>query len=151
MINARAETVSEKPAYRTAFRTSRCLVPANGWFEWQGTRGTKQPWFITPADGSPLSFAALWERWDKTGDPVETFTIITTEACQSLTQIHHRQPAIIQPEDITQWLDPISPSDQLLDLVPSQSEKWGKDHAMCTPASRGRAEMDGFRHPCISR
>ena len=65
LINARAETVSDKPAYRAAFRARRCLVPANGWFEWQRAGRSKQPWFVALADGSPVSFAALWERWNK--------------------------------------------------------------------------------------
>ena len=117
LINARAETVHEKPAYRTAFRTRRCLVPASGWFEWQGARGARQPWYIAPADGLPLSFAALWERWDKGEDRRETFTIITTEASEPLADIHHRQPAIIRPHDVSEWLDPITSSEQLLDLV----------------------------------
>ena len=117
LINARAETVHEKPAYRTAFRARRCLVPASGWFEWQGARGARQPWYIAPADGSPLSFAALWERWDRSGDGLETFTIITTEACEGLADIHHRQPAIIRPDHFSYWLDPASPSEQLLDVA----------------------------------
>ena len=117
MINARAETVRDKPAYRAAFRARRCLVPANGWFEWQGTRGARQPWYIALADGSPLSFAALWERWDKSGDGLETFTIITTAASEGLADIHHRQPAIIHPERFGDWLEPASPSEQLLDVV----------------------------------
>ena len=117
MINARAETLHDKPAYRAAFRARRCLVPASGWFEWQGARGTKQPWYITSADGSPLSFAALWERWDRSGDLLETFTIITKEACDSLADIHHRQPAIIRPDHFDDWLDPSLPSGQLLDVV----------------------------------
>ena len=117
LINARAETVDEKPAYRTAFRTRRCLVPASGWNGWQGVRGAKQPWYIAPADGWPLSFAALWERWDKGQDALETFTIITTEACKGLADIHHRQPAIIHPNQFADWLDPASPSEQLLDTT----------------------------------
>ena len=117
LINARAETVSDKPAYRAAFRARRCLVPANGWFEWQRAGRGKQPWFVALADGSPVSFAALWERWDKAGEALETFTIITTEACESLANIHHRQPAIIQPDQFADWLDPGSRPDQLLDLV----------------------------------
>ena len=117
LINARAETVSDKPAYRAAFRARRCLVPANGWFEWQRAGRGKQPWFVALADGSPVSFAALWERWDKAGDSLETFTIITTEACESLTDIHHRQPAIIPLDRVADWLDPASRPEQLLDLV----------------------------------
>ena len=117
LINARAETVSDKPAYRAAFRTRRCLVPANGWFEWQRAGRGKQPWFVALADDSPVSFAALWERWDKAGDGLETFTIITTEACTGLADIHHRQPAIIPPDRVADWLDPASQPAQLLELA----------------------------------
>ena len=69
--------------------------------------------------GSPLSFPALWERWDRSGDGLETFTVITTEACEGLAGIHHRQPAIVHPDRFGDWLDPASPSEQLLDLVHS--------------------------------
>lgn len=117
LINARAETVNEKPSFRGAFRARRCLVPASGWFEWQGTGRAKRPWFLALEDGSPLSFAALWERWDKGEDGLETFTIITTEACEHLAGIHHRQPAIIPPDRFADWLDPGSQPEQLLDLV----------------------------------
>ena len=117
LINARAETVNEKPSFRAAFRARRCLVPASGWFEWQGTGRAKRPWFLALEDGSPLSFAALWERWDKGEDGLETFTIITTEACEHLAGIHHRQPAIIPPDRFADWLDPGSQPEQLLDLV----------------------------------
>ena len=95
----------------------RCLVPANGWFEWQRAGRAKQPWFVALADGSSVSFAALWERWDQADNGLETFTIITTQACNSLADIHHRQPAIIHPAHVAAWLDPASRSEQLLDLV----------------------------------
>ena len=117
LINARSETVSDKPAYRAAFRARRCLVPASGWYEWQGAGRGKQPWFVALEDGSPLSFAALWERWGKGQDALETFTIITTAACESLVDIHHRQPAIIPPDRFADWLDPQSRPERLLDLV----------------------------------
>ena len=117
LINARSETVHEKPSFRSAFRARRCLVPASGWFEWHGTGRAKKPWFLALEDGSPLSFAALWERWDRGEEGLETFTIVTTEACESLTRIHHRQPAIITPDRFADWLDPGSPPELLLDLV----------------------------------
>ena len=92
LINARAETVHGKPAFRAAFRRRRCLIPADGWFEWRvGETGNgKQPWFITSADGRPVSFAGLWERWEKGEEPIETFTILTTAASSGLAAIHHR-------------------------------------------------------------
>lgn len=117
LINARAETVGDKPAYRSAFRARRCLVPANGWFEWQRAGHSKQPWFVALADGSPVSFAALWEHWDRGDDSLETFTIVTTEACQGLTDIHHRQPAIIHPDRFADWLDLTLRPAHLLDLI----------------------------------
>ncbi len=117
LINARSETVHFKPSFSAAFRFRRCLVPANGWFEWQRAGPARQPWFVAPAEGSPLSFAGLWERWDKAEVPVESFTIITTAATPELAGIHQRQPAIIPPERFDQWLDPASPLPQLLDLV----------------------------------
>ena len=117
LINARAETVHTKPSYRAAFRSRRCLVPANGWFEWQRTGYGKQPYFLAFADGSPLSWAALWEQRDKGGESLETFTIITTKASPGLADIHHRQPAIIDPAWFDEWLDPTSPPTRLLELV----------------------------------
>ena len=81
------------------------------------TGGARQPWHIALAGGSPLSFAALWERHDKSGDGLETFTIITTEAVEGLADIHHRQPAIIHPDPFGDWLDLASPSEQLLNRV----------------------------------
>ena len=116
LINARAESVHYKPSFRAAFRLRRCLLPVNGWFEWQ-TRGRgKQPYYLTLKDGSPLSFAALWERWDRSGEPLETFTIITTVASPDLEDIHHRQPAIIEPRWFSDWLDPQTPLPALLVL-----------------------------------
>ena len=117
LINARSETVHYKPSFRAAFRLRRCLIPADGWFEWQQTGHGKQPYYLTPADGSPLSFAALWERWDQGGEPLETFTIITTEASPELEDIHHRQPAIIEPHWFSEWLDPLAPLPALLEVV----------------------------------
>ncbi len=117
LINARAETVHNKPSFGAAFRSRRCLVPADGWFEWQATGRGKQPYFLAPVDGAPLSFAALWEHWDTGSDSLESFTIITTAASPRLADVHHRQPAIIDPDGFDDWLDPSSPVPRLLDLV----------------------------------
>ena len=113
----RAETVHTKPSFGAKFRSRRCLVLANGWFEWQRTGHGKQPYFLALADGSPLSFAAPWDRWDKGSETHESFTIITTPASPGLADIHHRQPAIIEPDRFDEWLDPMSPVPRLLDLV----------------------------------
>jgi len=112
MINARAETVADKPAFRAAFRRRRCLIPASGFYEWQsqpgnGERGgPKQPFWIAAADGGLLAFAGLWERWQGAdGSELETCSIVTTEANAALRPIHHRMPVILAPADLEAWLD----------------------------------------------
>ena len=107
MINARAETVAEKPAFRGAFRSRRCLVPADGFYEWQARPGGKQPYRIARSGGGLFSFAGLWERWEKVADgaPVESFTIVTTTATPELYPIHPRMPVILDSGDHAVWLD----------------------------------------------
>lgn len=134
LINARAETVHEKPSFRSAFRARRCLIPANGWFEWKRTggatgtgpsRGTgsgKKPYFLALESGGPLSFAALWEQWGRGGRHLETFTIITTEASAELADIHDRQPAVVDPDDFTDWLDPGTPPETLKEIIGTPHE-----------------------------
>lgn len=125
MINARAETVHEKPAFRDAFRKRRCLVVADGFFEWQAQpRGPKQPYFITAADGHPFAFAGLWEEWwSPESNLVETCTIITTEATPDLRPVHHRMPVILTPERFDAWLEGASGSrDARALLVPYDGE-----------------------------
>ena len=116
-INVRAETVHTKPSFGAAFRSRRCLVPADGWFEWLQAGGRKQPCYLALADGSPLSFAALWERWSKGGESLESFAIITTAAAPELADIHYRQPVIIDSDRFDDWPDPTSSVPWLLELV----------------------------------
>ncbi len=117
LINARAETVSEKPAFKGAFARRRCLLPADGYFEWQpppaGTKAPKQPYFICAPDHSPLAFAGLYEFWRDMTMPADdpaawlwTATIITTSAPDELGEIHDRMPMVIDPKSWTDWLDP---------------------------------------------
>lgn len=140
MINARMETVAEKPAYKKAFAQRRCLLPADGYFEWYPTsqkakngKPLKQPFFIRPKDGGVLAMAGLYELWRDPAkaddDPARwrwTCTVITTEAEDSLGQIHDRMPLMVEPERWAGWLDPATPADGLLDLL--------------TPAAPGRLE-----------
>lgn len=106
MINARAETVREKPAYRSAFKQRRCLVPASGFYEWQTGEDGKQPYHIGLESGEPFAFAGLWEHWQPKDDrePIDSFTIIVTEANVKLQPIHDRMPVILAPEDHEAWL-----------------------------------------------
>ena len=107
MINARAETVAEKPAFRDPLRHRRCLIPADGYYEWKTIEGRKQPYYFSMKDGNPFCFAGLWERWQPTGgEAVESFAIITTGANARASEIHHRMPVILAPGDYAQWLDP---------------------------------------------
>ena len=105
MINARAETVATKPSYRSAFKNRRCLILADGFYEWQKTSDGKQPFYIRMEDGSPFAFAGLWEIW-KNGTEIRSSTIITTEPNELLGDIHNRMPVILYPEDYEMWLDP---------------------------------------------
>ena len=117
LINARSETVHEKPAFRAAFKRRRCVIPADGWLEWRKEETGKQPWFIAAADREPVSFAGLWERWESGGETVETFTVLTTDATPALADIHHRQPAILDAGDFDEWLAPDTAQDRLLALA----------------------------------
>lgn len=106
LINARAETLAEKPAFRTALKKRRCLVLADGFYEWQKTAAGKQPMRITLASGEPFAMAGLWETWDAPdGSPLCTFAIITGEPNELVASIHNRMPAILLPEHEAIWLD----------------------------------------------
>jgi putative SOS response-associated peptidase YedK len=109
LINARAETVNEKPSFRSPFRHRRCLILADGFYEWQHVEGSrkKQPYFMSLQDDRPFAFAGLYDRWQSPdGEILETCTIITTTANQLLEPIHERMPVILDPKDYTMWLDP---------------------------------------------
>jgi putative SOS response-associated peptidase YedK len=107
LINARAESAASKPAFRTAFRRRRCLVAADGFYEWQAGGGKKQPYFIHFRDDRPFAFAGLWEAWEGPQHSVlETCTLLTTESNDLLRPIHDRMPVILPPETYHSWLDP---------------------------------------------
>ena len=106
LINARSETLAIKPSFRAAYRQRRCLVPVNGWFEWQRTDSGRQPYYIVQDSGSPTVLAGLWERWSGGDAVLETFTVITRDATADLAAIHHRQPVVIGSEDFAAWLHP---------------------------------------------
>ncbi len=118
LINARVETAAQKPSFRNAWRERRCLIPATGYYEWTRAGGERQPWLIRNRDGAPLFLAGLWEHWRITeaaaargrfagrevGEPVETFTIITTAANEDLAAIHHRMPVLLHSGQLDGWL-----------------------------------------------
>ena len=107
MINARAETLAAKPAFRSALRARRCLVVADGFYEWRKVGAGKRPYFIGLASARPFGFAGLWERWAGAGgDAVESCTIVTTVANELVAPIHDRMPVILEPAEFALWLDP---------------------------------------------
>lgn len=104
MINARSETAAEKPAFRSAFARRRCVVPVSGFYEWQKREsGSKQPYYIYRADGEPLLFAGLWERWGGGDEVVESFTILTTEPNEMMAVVHDRMPCVLEREEVVRW------------------------------------------------
>ena len=109
MINARSESIAEKPSFRNAFKKRRCLILADGFYEWKGEKGHKQPVFITLPDKKPFAFAGLWESWnnkDAEEAVYKSCTIITTRASESIRDIHHRMPVILKAEVYEHWLEP---------------------------------------------
>jgi putative SOS response-associated peptidase YedK len=100
MNNARAETVAQKPSFREAYRRRRCLIPANGFYEWKIEAGGKQPYYIYPAASALFAFAGLWEQWHE----LQTCAVITTEANARMAAVHERMPVIVAPQDHARWL-----------------------------------------------
>lgn len=119
MINARSESLTEKKSYTRPFRNQRCIVPANGFYEWKTVNGKKIPYYITLSDPRLMSFAGLYEHWkDPEGKTVSSFTIITTPAADAMEPLHDRMPALLLEEEINDWLNPAnSDTGQLQDLL----------------------------------
>lgn len=145
-INARAETVAEKPTYRQAFRRRRCLIPADGFYEWRKVGGRKQPYCIGLVDGAPFAFAGLWERWEREEQIVESCTILATQANQRIAQIHDRMPVILDPADYDAWLDPALQDAARLSLLlqPYPAERttlWPVGLAVNRPGNQGSELM----------
>ncbi len=105
LINARAETIAEKPAFRTASRDRRCLIPASGFYEWtKDAEGNRLPWYIYPSVDNSLAFAGIWQVWEKGDEPLITCAIVTTSANAPMAEIHHRMPVVLPQQDWPLWL-----------------------------------------------
>ncbi len=144
MINARAETVAEKPAYRAAYRHRRCLVLADGFYEWQRGNDGKTPYYISLASDEPCALAGLWEQWkDRQSDDVlETATLITMEANDFMTPLHHRMPVVLQPETADEWL---AGSTELLDSIAERMpalQAWPVDKRVNNARNEGADLID---------
>lgn len=117
MINARADTLAEKPAFRSAFERRRCLVLADGWYEWRKEGARKTPMWIHLRTRRPFAMAGIWERWDKGDEPLLTFSIVTTDAAAPIRHIHDRMPVLLPRGARERWLDPAAPKDELRALL----------------------------------
>ncbi len=118
LLNARAETVADKPSFRSALKQRRCLIPADGFFEWQSVQGRKRPYYFREKAGRPLAFAGLWEHWERGGQAIHSCTIITTEANAVVKSLHDRMPVILLPDAYALWLDrTVQRPEQLVPLL----------------------------------
>lgn len=128
MINARSETLAEKPAFRSAYKKRRCVIPADGFFEWRkaaAAKGAKQPFYIHWAGDEPRVFAGLWETWrDADAQELLTFTIITTAANGIMTEIHDRMPVILSHDEAERWLSDDAPAEELATLLRPCPDEW---------------------------
>lgn len=146
-INARAETVADKPAYRQAFRQRRCLIPADGFYEWRKIDSRKQPYCIGLVESELFAFAGLWERWEREGQVVESCTFVVTQANARIAEIHDRMPVILDPLDYDAWLDPTGrEAARVLPLLRSypgeRMRLWPVGSAVNRPANQGPALME---------
>src|SRR5918997_3855689 len=130
MINARSETAPEKPSFRSAFRRRRCLIAADGFYEWKRENGDKQPYYFRMQDGRPFAFAGLWESWHD--DEVRSCAILTTQANELVRDVHERMPVILPAEDYEAWLDPEAEREELVSLL----EPYPGDDLETFPVSR---------------
>jgi putative SOS response-associated peptidase YedK len=154
MINARSETAAQKPAFRSAFRSRRCLVPADGFYEWkkeaggEGGKPAKTPFWIHRAGGGPFAFAGLWERWEGgEGPSLYTFTILTTEASREIRHIHPRMPVILTPAARSIWLDPESGPALLLDALRGSPDPPLQAHPVSSLVNSPRNDVPGCLEP----
>jgi putative SOS response-associated peptidase YedK len=151
-INARAETVAQKPAFRAAFRQRRCLVPADGFFEWQKTAAGKQPWYIRAVGGQPLALAGLWELWDppEGGAPLASYAIITTNGNAFMQPLHDRMPVVLTAAAQDAWLDPATPAPELQALLAPAPEDyleaWPVSRRVNSPFNEEPSLLDPVRH-----
>jgi len=139
MINARAETVAEKPSYRSAYRHRRCLVLADGFYEWHTEGGIKRPHYISAVDGQPFAFAALWENWQSkvSDESIQSTTIITTQANEFMSALHHRMPVVLRSETADRWL---AGDDDLIEFAASHGpelQSWVVDRRVNNARNEG--------------
>jgi putative SOS response-associated peptidase YedK len=151
MINARSETITSKPSFKTALQWRRCLILADGFYEWTGGKGNRQPMFLTLPDGRPFAFAGLWEAWNDRGKeptPYRSCTILTVPASESVKHIHHRMPVILKPAAYAAWLDRKNQAaGPLLEIVQTQSITLIKSVPVSTQVNSAKVNRPGNIRP----
>lgn len=156
LINARAETVAEKPAFRQAFQRQRCLIVADGFYEWrvadQARKAPKQPFYFQQQDGAPFGFAGLWARWQPPeGEPLFSCTILTTAANAAVAPVHHRMPIIVEPSAYDVWLDPSQPLPVLQGLLTQERHPALSVHPVSTQVNSPRQDGPQLVQPLPDR
>ena len=143
LINARGETLADKPAFQSAYRQRRCLVPADAFYEWKAVGGRKQPYCIRMRDGGPFGMAGLWEHWkDANGQTVESCTIVTVDANALIAQLHERMPLIVAPDEYDAWLR--AESAELPHAVAAEAMRY---HPVSTLVSNARNDVPACLDP----
>lgn len=147
IINARADTIATKPAFRDAVRQRRCIVPATGFYEWSaGEGGARLPWLITRSDGEVMGFAAVWQAWEQAGQRLNTCAMVTTEAGPGLSAIHHREPVILEPQDWALWLGEAGHG--AAPLMVARDQGVLQSHRVSRAVNSNRAEGPALIEPC---
>jgi putative SOS response-associated peptidase YedK len=152
LINARCETVAEKPSFRDSYRERRCLVVADGFYEWQSTGSRKQPFWIGLAERRPFAFAGLWDAWSSPDtSPLESCVILTTDACEALRPLHDRMPVIVDPEHYDLWMDPDTIPWELQPVLRPHSADDLRFHAVSTRVNFVANDDDACLAPLASQ
>jgi putative SOS response-associated peptidase YedK len=145
LINARSETVRTAPSFRDAFSRRRCLVPADGFYEWRRDRDRKVPYWFHPRDGGLVSFAGIWERWSRPdAEPRHTFAILTTDASEDVAPVHDRMPVVVAPEQWALWLSRASGSDELAGILRPAPPGTFESHEVSTRVNRADQDDPGL-------
>lgn len=152
LINARADTLAEKPAFAAAFRKRRCLVPADGFYEWAGEGEGRQVYLISRRDGGVFAFAGLWERWTpkaggKESPAIDSFTIVTTAANSLLRPLHPRMPVILSETHYADWLDPDAPAEGLKHLLASAADNLLRYYPVSKRVNSARIDEPDLAEP----
>ena len=143
LINARSETAHEKPSFRSAFRYRRCLIPADGYYEWQSTSKGKQPYYFSNSEKRLFAIAGLWESWND----IETVVILTTQANALMKPVHHRMPVIIEPQDYQRWLNPFTPWQEMKPLMAAKEHQWMHRYPVSTLVNRPTVDAPSCIEP----